>query len=405
MTITCRQQKDDMDMKRLFILIMAVTTVTTIHAQSAIADILAAIEQNNTTLKAGEESMKAQKAGNHTDMTLPDPEIGFGYLWGSPGTIGTRKDVSISQTFDIATISGLKSKVADRKDLLAEWQYKTERMNILLEAKLCCLDIIYYNAMVRELAVRAERAGEIAAARKKSLDNGNGNMLDYNSALLDLAAANAELTRINAGREVAVKQLTRLNGGKSITLSECEFELVDIPKDFNQWYASAETKSPALAYVRQEIEVGKKELALNKAMRLPSFSLGYQGEFVKGEHYQGVTVGISVPLWSNKNKVRQAKAAVRASEAKATDAKQQLYDNLEALFLRTAGLKKTAEEYRSAVKKADNSALLKKALDAGQISIQEYLAGIGLCYDATDRALEAERDYQKSYAELHAVEL
>ncbi len=75
------------------------------------------------------------------------------------------------------------------------------------------------------------------------------------------------------------------------------------------------------------------------------------------------------------------------------------------LFHRTTGLKATADKYRSVLISADNSIPLKKALDAGQISIQEYLTGISLYYDSKDRAIEAERDYQKAYAELSAAEL
>ena len=392
-------------MKRLPIIIMAVMTAAALHAQNKIADVLNVIEQNNTTLKVLAEEMKTQKTGNRTDMTLPDPEIGFGYLWGGPGAIGTRQDVSGTQSYDRAAISGIKSKVADKKDLLAEWQYKTERMNVLLEAKQCCIDLIYYNAMLKELTARTEHAREMATAQKRRLDSGDGNIIEYNSTLLNLTAAEAELTRMETERDATAAQLARLNGGEAITLSDNEFEPIAMPEDFDEWYATAEKRSPALAYVRQQIEVGKKEVALNKAMGLPAFSLGYQGEFVKGERYQGITVGISIPLWANKNKVKQAKAAVRAAEAREADAKQQFYGNLRTLFHRTTGLKATADKYRSVLISADNSIPLKKALDAGQISIQEYLTGISLYYDSKDRAIEAERDYQKAYAELSAAEL
>lgn len=54
---------------------------------------------------------------------------------------------------------------------------------------------------------------------------------------------------------------------------------------------------------------------------------------------------------------------------------------------------------------ANSTDLLKKALDAGEISLLEYILEIGLYYDTVNQALEAERDYQKAYAELSAVQL
>ena len=82
-------------MKRLPIIIMAIMTAAALHAQNKIADVLNVIEQNNTTLKVLAEDMKTQKTGNRTDMTLPDPEIGFGYLWGKTKTVGIKKDVCV----------------------------------------------------------------------------------------------------------------------------------------------------------------------------------------------------------------------------------------------------------------------------------------------------------------------
>jgi hypothetical protein len=49
--------------------------------------------------------------------------------------------------------------------------------------------------------------------------------------------------------------------------------------------------------------------------------------------------------------------------------------------------------------------LLEKALSAGEISLSDYIIALGLYYDAVNRRLEAERDFQKALASLSAVEL
>ena len=167
----------------------------------------------------------------------------------------------------------------------------------------------------------------------------------------------------------------------------------------------AESKNPVLAYVKSDIELSKKQLSLSKAMNLPTFSLGYMGEKTLGQRYQGVSVGISVPLWSNKNRVKQAKTAVKAAEARRADATDQFYGQLEILYQRTSGLQEAANTYRRSLLDANNSQLLKKALDAGEISVLDYMIQIALYYDSVDKALAAERDYQKAFAELSAVEL
>ena len=251
-------------MKKIIVSIMAILATSSLFAQNKISDVLGAIEQNNTTLKALRETSDAQKLENRTGIYLPDPEIGFNYLWGNPSSVGNRQDVSVSQSFDIATLSGLKSKVANGKNELVEWQYKADRMSILLEAKNYCLDLIYYNSLLSELALRLEHAETIAAGQKERLDSGEGNVLEYNNVQLNLSTVKGEVSRIETERNSVISQLTRLNGGMELMLDDSIFASIDLPTDFVQWYTIAEEKNPVLSYVKQEIELSKKQVSLSK---------------------------------------------------------------------------------------------------------------------------------------------
>ncbi|MEG1401129.1 TolC family protein [Bacteroides sp.] len=392
-------------MKKIVISIVATLAMSSLFAQNNMNEVLSTIEQNNTTLKALREAADAQKIENRTGIYLSDLEIGFNYLWGNPSSIGNRKDINVKQNFDIPTISGLKNRVANQQNILVEWQYKSDRINILLEAKLYYLDLVYYNSLLKELAVRREHAEKIAASQKERLESGEGNVMEYNNVQLNLSTVQGEVSRIETERNAAIAQMVRLNGGQPLTLSDSGFTAIEMPLNFNDWYATAEGKNPLLSYVRQEIELGKQQVSLSRSMGLPTFSAGYMSENVVGQRFQGVSVGVSVPLWSNKNRVKQAKSALRAAESRQTDTKQQFYSQLEILYSRTQGLKEAAETYRASLANANNSLLLKKALDAGQISILDYIVEIGLYYNTVNQALQAELGYQKAFAQLSSIEL
>lgn len=392
-------------MKKRLMVIVAIITTLSVSAQNNIKDVLTSIEQNNTTLKSLRETADAQKLENRTGVFFSDPEVGFNYLWGNPSQIGNRQDYSIKQNFDIPTISGLKSNVANQQNQLVEWQYKADRMNILLESKNYCLDLIYYNSLLRELAIRLEHAQTIASAQKRRLDKGEGNVLEYNNVQLNISIVKGEIIRVETEKNSIILQLKRLNGGVELLFNASDFTDIQMPTDFSQWYAIAEEKNPVLAYVKQEIELSKKQVSLSKSMGLPTFSAGYMSENVVGQRYQGVSVGMSIPLWSNKNRVKQAQIAVRAAQSRQTDAKQQFFSQLEILYARTIGLKSTADNYRASLSNANNSILLMKALDAGEISILDYIVEVQLYYNTVNQALQAELDYQKTFAELSAVEL
>ena len=384
---------------------MVLLASISLNAQSSVETALKAIEENNNTLKALKETTKSQKLENKTGIYLSNPEVGFNYLWGNPSTIGNRTDFSISQAFDIPTITGMKNKIADERNSLAEWQYKAERMNILLEAKQYCIELIYFNALKKELDIRLQHAQTIASGYQNRLNSGDANILEYNKAQLSLSATTGEIARIDVERNALLSQLKRLNGGLDIVMDDYQFNQKQLPLNFDDWYLQAEQKNPILAYIKQEVVVSQKQVSLNKAKGLPTFSAGYMSENVVGQRFQGLTMGVSVPLWENKNRVKQAKSAVVAAQARQTDSKQQFYNQLQIQYNRALGLKNTAESYRKSLVMANSTELLKRALDAGEISLLNYMVELGLYYNMVNQTLEAERDYQKALAELSAVEL
>ncbi len=384
---------------------MALFASISLNAQNSVTTALKAIEENNKTLKALKETAEAQKLENKTGIYLTNPEVGFNYLWGNPVDMGNRTDFSIVQTFDIPTITGMKNKMANERNGLVEWQYKAARMRLLLEAKQYCIELIYFNALKKELEIRLQHAETIAAGYQNRLNSGDANILEHNKVQLSLSAINGEIARIDVERNTLLSQLKRLNGGMDIIMDDPQFNQVQLPLNFDDWYVQAEQKNPILAYVKQEVVVSQKQVSLNKAMGLPKFSAGYMSENVVGQKFQGLTVGVSVPLWENKNRVKQANAAVVAAQSRETDSKQQFYSQLQIQYNRALGLKITAETYRKSLSTANSTVLLKKALDSGEISLLNYMVELGLYYNMVNQTLEAERDYQKALAELSAVEL
>jgi outer membrane protein TolC len=394
-----------MKMKTIIITILAILAGITLFAQNSVGTILTIIEGNNTTLKGLRETADAEKLGNRTGIYLSGPDVEFNYLWGSPGEIGNRIDISVTQDFDIPTIFGMKGRVADGQNNLVELRYKADRINILLEAKRYCIELIYYNALRRELDVRLKHAETIAEGYRSRMDSGDANRLEYNKVQLNLSTVQGEISRIDVERDALLAQLKRLNGGIDVVLDDYKYGDISLPLNFDDWFVGVADRNPALEYARQEIEVGKKQLSLSKVANLPTFSAGYMSEKVVGQHFQGLTLGVSVPLWANKNQLKQAKASVTAAQSRESDSRRQLYNQLQILYSRAAGLKMAAERYRQSLMVEGNTDLLKMALDAGEISLLDYMLEMGLYYNTINQMLEAERDYQKAFAELSAVEL
>ena len=116
--------------------------------------------------------------------------------------------------------------------------------------------------------------------------------------------------------------------------------------------------------------------------------------------YQGVTLGVNVPLWSAGKKVKQAKAEAAAAEAMHKATIENLKSELASDYAMTKGLVKAANDSRAALSESDNTANLQKACKAGEMSTLEYLISLTAYYDAVEKMLSSEREAQKAYARL-----
>ncbi len=382
----------------LFILPVSLT------AQITVDSVLSNIERNNTTLKALRKNVEAEKLGNRTGIYLQNPEVGFNYLWGTPDAIGNRTDINIKQSFDFPTAYGYRRQIADSRNLQSDIEYQRQRKDILLNARLLCADLMHTNAVINENTKRLAHAQNIADAFQTMYEKGEVSILEHNKAQLNLLNSRKELEVLTIERNAVLHQLAALNGGIAIDLNGSSLQPRMFPADFDQWYSKAEQNNPALQWLKQEIELNMQQEKLNRALSLPKASAGYMSEKVVGEHFQGVTVGVSIPLWENKNTVKYAQAQTLALQSMETDSKLQFYNQLKIQFEKAASLQNTALEYRKLIESSNNAALLKKALDAGEISLINYLMELSFAYSAMDNLLKSEYELNKALSFLAQFE-
>ena len=349
--------------------------------------------------------MEAEKLANRADALLENPEFEFNYLWGADG-IGNRRDFRVTQAFDAATLTGMKSRQVAGQNELATLQYKAERLDVLLEAKQACIDLIYYNALKAELDTHLAQAQTLVSSFEKRLKAGGANVLDLNKAKVHLTSVRGQISQVEVERQTLLAKLKSLNGGNDIALEDSAYGLSDnLPSDFDSWYESASQKNPVLQYVRQEVTVGKKQLSIDKTAWVPELTVGYMSELTTSDKFRGVTVGVNIPLWSNANKVKQSRAKIAAAESRKAAAEQQFYFDLLVQYNRAASLKENSELMRASLSETDSRDYLLTAQSRGEISMIEYLVETDQYYEALEQTLAVERDYHQALAQLNAVEL
>ncbi len=389
------------------LLIICISAAGTVHtsAQSSVDEILKQIESNNPTLKAAAAQAEVQRLENRSGALPENPEFEFNYLWGADG-IGNRRDFRVTQAFDVATLTGMKSRQVAGQNELAALSYKSERLNVLLEAKLACIDLIYYNALKSELDTHLEQALTLVSSFEKRIQAGDASILDLNKAKVHLTTVRGQISQVDVEREALLSTLKSLNGGREIVLEERSYALDEnLPADFEAWYTEASEKNPVLQYVRQEVAVDERQLSIDKTAWVPELTVGYMSELTTADKFRGVTVGVNIPLWSNSNKVKQSRAKIVASQSRKAAAEQQFYFDLLSMYNRAVSLKANSELMRASLGETDSRDYLLSAQSKGEISMIEYLVETDQYYEALEQTLSAERDYHQALARLNAVEL
>lgn len=396
-----------MKINKLLIVCLAVAMSVPGFAQENAGTVLSQIEKNNTALQALRKRTEADQYGYKAERALEAPEVGFDYLWGSPADVGTRKDISVTQSIDVAALAGARGKLADSRTELSAIQYNIERQKILLEAKQLYIRIVYCNAVNAELSSRIARSEQIEAAYRDMQARGETDMIEVNKAHLAYLSQKNALSRNMVERESLLSELRGLNGGEPVEVNASVISTDEVlPADFGAWYAEASQQIPELAYMKKNVDVNAAEARTAKMANYPSLTAGYMAELVKGSNFRGLTLGLSIPIWSVRSKVRQANASCEAAKLEERDAVTKTYNSFKALYDRAKGLQEISTELSSSLAVSTEAmALTEHKLKAGDISLIDNIMELSLYYSLADEVLATSCDYALALSELYAWNL
>lgn len=376
-------------------------------AQNSAEVVLASVEKNNPELQALRKRTESEKYGFKAERMVEAPEVGFDYLWGSPADIGTRKDISVTQSIDIATISGTKGKIAKSESELSDMRFNVRRQEILLQAKLLYINIIYCNAVGAELERRLERSEKVESVYRDMQVRGETDMIEVNKAHLAYLAQRNALARNKMEAEGFRLELQRLNGGEPLEINDLSYVRSDmLPADFDTWYKEVADRSPEIRAARQNVKVNEAVARGIKMSSCPTITAGYMAELVKGSNFRGLTLGLSIPLWSARSKTRQANLSCEASRLEVKDVEASEYSALRSLYEKASGLKDLSDELALSLAVSDEAmSMTEKKFNEGEISLMDSIMELSLYYSVVDESLAASKDYDLALAELNAWSL
>ncbi len=388
-------------------IITVLAGIASMKAQSSMDSTLTAISKNNKTILANAAAGDALKLQFRSGMNLSNPVLEYDYLKGSPSNAGNQTDFTATQQFDFPTSYARKRQLADLQSSQVNFQQQIKRQDILLEAKKTCINLVYHNKLQSQLTQRKRDAEKLFGNYQVRLDKGDANILDYNKARLQLIEITNSFQRNHSEINQLNDKLTELNGGEPITFTDTVYPAIPEIPDFETLEKEYESNDPLRKSLEQDKTIAEKQLAVSRALALPKMEVGYHYQGILGQTYQGIHTGLSIPLWENRNLIRQNRAQITAAEVGVTAHINEHYYHIKHLYEHYANLKITMDAYRAGnfENASRNKTLLNKAFALGQISSVEYFMEITYYYTAFDNYLETEMQYHDTIAELYKFKL
>jgi outer membrane protein TolC len=386
--------------KLIFLIPLMVSLVLPLTAQSSLEAVLDAVENNNLLLSTERQFWDAEKNRVRIGLTLPNPTVEGEYLIGSPETAGNQIDISALQAFELPVAYKRQRELAAARAGLSVSEVATRRQEVLLETKLTCLELTYFFQLNLQYDRRRKKLAAIQEDFRRKLETGEGNILDVNKVGLQLL----ELRQRKQANDLQIQQLgirlTELNGGQPIAYRDSLYPPLPDILEFTQIEQASKITAPQMQTLKQRGAIAEKQLEVSKLYRLPSFEAGYRYQSILGQRFNGIHLGVKLPLWEQKYRTETRQAQVLLADLELARFANEHYNEIKELYDRQAMLNQSLEEYRQAIRLVDNGRLLDKALRLGEITTVEYFLETSLYENARLHALQLEYEYQAAIAEL-----
>ncbi|MBQ1968437.1 MAG: TolC family protein [Flavobacteriales bacterium] len=391
-------------MRKIYTTIITFACIISLYGQHSSESILRAVESQGVHIAAAraKEELTAKEA--HVGNTLPNPEVGYTRLWGA-GVAGTQSEFTVAQGFDFPTAYFQRNKIAMLKSSSASYDYMAERMNILLEAQLLIIEIKRLKNLLEVDSLRYADALAAQQMSEKRRESGSISALEENKVSMQMLAAMQHLSRNQSLLDKACTRLSYISGIEiTPTVNIITGTTMEIPSLDSLKHLMRE-KDPRLLSGKARLSVSEKEKSLSTSMALPKFSAGYKHASADGAKFNGVMLGISLPVWESRHTISAAKLQIEESRRELSLMENEIESEIESMYKEAISLQKLLTAYHADAFGKKNSILLRKALQWGEISILDYFTELETVYSTSESYLQALYDYASLCACLNKYTL
>ena len=368
----------------------AILSAGSLRAQTteSIDSVLAFVERNNIQLQALQQSNEASRLEIQAQNNLQQ-DLSVSY---SP--FFTRGYDGVASSELVVSMSGkLQNEALDM-------QYALQRRDILLQAKLLCLDLIRLNQEKELLDTRLANADELLTLMEKRFSEGGANIIEVNKVKMERMNVRTLVAQNEASRQNTLQSLRAFNGNIPLELTATDYPAAQDIISYDEFYGEIMSTDAAILSAEASVDAAAQEIKVNKQNWLPKFEVGYRRNTSMNEAANGFLVGASIPLFSSRNKTKIAEARHTAAQSELENARMQAETQLMSKYNEIQQIRSAVEAYDVPLMHSTLDAL-KTAVLEGQLSIIDYYVEADNVYNSLSSYLSLENQYQRLLTELY----
>lgn len=363
---------------------------------SAAVDSILASSHRLQALRMDMESQTT--AAKSEASTLPGPEVEFEHLWGSDGN--TKWNAGISQSVDWPGVYGHRKAAAQKRSQAFEALYRSEQLALRYEADEAIGRAVY---AAKRLALLDEIERNMTALQqyvKTGFERGQLTILDVKKIDLELYTLRSEIAGVRLEAQQAQTDLAALNNGRPLPVDVSDYRALPLDS-LDIYLAEARENNPGVQSLAFSSEAAMLGARAADAARLPGLTLGYRHAYEERQHFNGLSVGISLPVIGGRGTAQAARIEAASLSTQASAARARLTAEVTGAY-KAACMSRDQMRGLSAVTLDDSyPRLLDMAFKGGQINVLTYIQELNYYLNARRDYLAADYAYRQALMTLN----
>ncbi len=357
-------------------------------AQSlTLKEVLTQVEENNRSLKVKQQDNTATKEEYRTENNLPETSIDYTHQWGSHSPLGHSTELNVIQEFDFPTLYAQRSKLNKLRGEALDAEANRILNEILTTTATLCVEEVYINQLVDRLQEEEKIMQQLVKLYEDQLKNGDATVTEVNDLRVEAQQFAQDLIKARLKLNDLHYELRTLNGGKNFrnhpgnTALLSDYPLLEIPsrEELKSLFVENDAR---VVLAQKNLAVGKKGVSLAKQGILPRLGAGFRRTTTSEKDaatdaYNGVIVSAALPIFSQRGKVKAARAAEQTNEWELEDARLNAEQEFDALYDKYIILNSMFQENGSSTNiralLAESEQKNETAFKEGELSMIAYL--------------------------------